>query len=141
VIPQRARVMGIDVPTAGLRVVLPLPSLPRESSLTSVSVVADAITIAIRIPMVDEPLSPDMARRLRPLLAASRVGTTGGANTHAGAPAGGRLAQADLVRAAASGGRIQDLGEPDPTGWHPAERRAQALIGSVLGLWKMNEGP
>lgn len=72
VVPQRAQVLGIGVPTAGLRVVLPLPPLPGDASLTSVEVADDALTVEIRLPALDEPLSPATARRLRPLLAASR---------------------------------------------------------------------
>lgn len=106
VIPQRARVIGVDVPTAGFRVVLPLPPLPRESSLTSVAVVADAITVGIRLPTLDEPLTPDLARRLRPLLTASRARATGGpgTGTGTGARARGRRAPAGIVPVPATNG-------------------------------------
>lgn len=75
VIPQRAQVLGIGIPTAGLRIALPLPALPRDASLSSVAVVEHEITIRVRVAELDEALSPARARRLHAALdgaAASR---------------------------------------------------------------------
>lgn len=93
VTPQRAQVLGIGLPTSGLRVVLPLPSLPQEASLRSVAVVDDEITIGIRVPALDEALSPARARRLQALLADGRpVADRAAAERRAPARPGGPVA-------------------------------------------------
>lgn len=80
VIPQRAQVLGIGIPTAGLRITLPLPSLPRDASLSSVAVVDHEITIRIRVPDLDEALSPGRVRKLHGLLSRATAprGTSAG---------------------------------------------------------------
>lgn len=106
VIPQRAQVLGIGIPTAGLRIALPLPSLPRDASLSSVAVVDDEITIGVRVPGIDEPLSPARARELHALLARGRQpdeppSARGAAVTRVGGAVRSRATTAGLVPPAA----------------------------------------
>lgn len=71
VIANRAQVLGVTVPTAAMRLPLPLPPLPWASQLTSVDVVEGAVTVTVRVDEVDEPLTPVQARRLGRLLRAA----------------------------------------------------------------------
>ena len=54
-----AKVLGMGVDLGGLRVVLPLPALPRGTRLTTLETSDDLVNLAFRVPAVDEPLRPD----------------------------------------------------------------------------------
>lgn len=67
--PTKATMLGVSTPLVKLfRGYLPLPPLPRGARLESVEHADGELAAAFRIDEVDEPLSPDIASRLRRVL-------------------------------------------------------------------------
>ena len=67
--PRRASFVGLPAPVVGmLRGFLPLPPLPRGTRLTKVDHEDGKVTAWFELDDIDEPLSPAIARRLRPRL-------------------------------------------------------------------------
>jgi hypothetical protein len=67
--PTRASFVGLPTPVMGfLRGYLPLPPLPRGARLTKVDHEDGRLTAWFSLDDVDQPLSPAIARRLRPRL-------------------------------------------------------------------------
>ena len=66
--PKRARIAGMPTPLVRfLRGYLPLPPLPRGAQLTALQHGDGELAVTFRVEEVDEPLTPDVARRLRTL--------------------------------------------------------------------------
>lgn len=67
--PMRASFVGLPAPVVGmLRGYLPLPPLPRGTRLTKVDHEEGKVTAWFALDDINEPLSPAIARRLRPRL-------------------------------------------------------------------------
>jgi hypothetical protein len=64
VLAERADILGVTVPAPPVRISLPLPPLPGGTMPTSLVVGNDSITIGLRVPCVDEPLTPELIRHL-----------------------------------------------------------------------------
>jgi hypothetical protein len=65
--PKRASFVGLPAPVVGLlRGYLPLPPLPRGARLTNVEHEEGSVTAWFALDDIDQPLSPAIARRLRP---------------------------------------------------------------------------
>ena len=71
VTPQRARVLGVGVGAPLLRIPLPLPPLPRAARIERLTVTEGCATIDLRLPRIDEPLTPGQVTRLSSLLRAA----------------------------------------------------------------------
>ncbi len=68
--PKRASMLGVPAPLVGLlRGYLPLPPLPLGAHLTRVEAGDGELTTWFSLPEIDEPLSPELAFRLRRRLA------------------------------------------------------------------------
>lgn len=67
-VPRRASIAGVPAPFARfLRGYLPLPPLPRGAKLREIEHADGEVAVTFVIDEVDEPLSPDVARRVRQL--------------------------------------------------------------------------
>jgi hypothetical protein len=67
--PMRASIVGLPAPVVGvLRGFLPLPPLPRGARLTKVEHEDGTVTAWFALDDIDQPLTPAIARRLRPRL-------------------------------------------------------------------------
>ncbi|MEY2402913.1 MAG: hypothetical protein QOD38_464 [Acidimicrobiaceae bacterium] len=67
--PRRASIVGLPAPVVGmLRGFLPLPPLPRGARLTEVDHADGSVTAWFALDDIDQPLTPAIARRLRPRL-------------------------------------------------------------------------
>ena len=67
--PKRASIVGLPTPVVGiLRGFLPLPPLPRGARLSKVDHEAGKVTAWFALDDIDQPLTPAIARRLRPSL-------------------------------------------------------------------------
>jgi hypothetical protein len=67
--PMRASIVGLPAPMVGvLRGFLPLPPLPRGARLTKVEHEEGTVTAWFALDDIDQPLTPAIARRLRPHL-------------------------------------------------------------------------
>jgi hypothetical protein len=67
--PMRASIVGLPAPMVGvLRGFLPLPPLPRGARLTKVEHEDGTVTAWFALDDIDQPLTPAIARRLRPHL-------------------------------------------------------------------------
>jgi hypothetical protein len=67
--PKRASFVGLPAPVVGLlRGYLPLPPLPRGARLTNVDHEDGRVTAWFALDDIDQPLTPAIARRLRPRL-------------------------------------------------------------------------
>jgi hypothetical protein len=67
--PQRASFVGLPAPVVGmLRGFLPLPPLPRGARLTDVDHEDGRVTAWFALDEIDQPLTPAIARRIRPAL-------------------------------------------------------------------------
>jgi hypothetical protein len=67
--PKRASIVGLPAPVVGmLRGFLPLPPLPRGARLSQVDHEAEKVTAWFELDDIDQPLTPAIARRLRPSL-------------------------------------------------------------------------
>jgi len=67
--PKRASFVGMPTPVVGfLRGFLPLPPLPRGARLTQVDHEEGRVTAWFGLDDIDQALTPDIARRIRPLL-------------------------------------------------------------------------
>jgi len=67
--PKRASFVGLPAPVVGiLRGFLPLPPLPRGARLTDVDHEHGRITAWFALDDIDQPLTPAIARRIRPAL-------------------------------------------------------------------------
>ena len=67
--PKRASIVGLPAPVVGmLRGFLPLPPLPRGARLSKVDHEAEKVTAWFALDDIDQPLTPAIARRLRPSL-------------------------------------------------------------------------
>jgi hypothetical protein len=67
-VPKRATIAGLPTPLVRLlRGYLPLPPLPRGAHLTEVRPGDGVLAVTFQIDELDEPLTPDIARRLRTL--------------------------------------------------------------------------
>lgn len=67
--PMRASIVGLPAPVVGvLRGFLPLPPLPRGARLTQVEHEEGTVTAWFALDDIDQPLTPAIARRLRPRL-------------------------------------------------------------------------
>jgi len=64
VVAERADVLGVTIPAPPVRIPLPLPPLPRDTVPTSLVVRDRSATIGLRVPRLDEPLTPALARHL-----------------------------------------------------------------------------
>ncbi|HEX4904727.1 MAG TPA: LmeA family phospholipid-binding protein [Acidimicrobiales bacterium] len=64
VVAERADILGVTVPSPPVRIPLPLPPLPGGTTPTSLVVRDGSITIGLRVPRVDEPLTPELLRNL-----------------------------------------------------------------------------
>lgn len=64
VVAERADILGVTVPSPIVRVPLPLPPLPGGTIPTSLLVRHGSLTIGLRVPRVDEPLTPALLRHL-----------------------------------------------------------------------------
>lgn len=66
--PKRATIAGVPTPLVRfLRGYLPLPPLPRGARITELLPGDGELAVTFQIDEVDEPLTPDVARRLRSL--------------------------------------------------------------------------
>jgi hypothetical protein len=66
--PKRATIAGMPTPLVRFfRGYLPLPPLPRSAHLTDVRPGDGVLAVTFQIDELDEPLTPDIARRLRTL--------------------------------------------------------------------------
>ena len=66
--PTRATIVGVPAPLARvLRGYLPLPPLPRGARITDVRPGDGELAVTFELAEVDEPLTPDIARRVRSL--------------------------------------------------------------------------
>lgn len=65
VIPRRAEVLGWGLAAPPVRVVLPLPPLPRGTRVTEFAVTGGEVTLGLEVPDVDEPVDLALLRRLR----------------------------------------------------------------------------
>ncbi len=66
--PKRATIAGVPTPLVRfLRGYLPLPPLPRGARITEVLPSDGELAVTFQLEEVDEPLTPDVARRLRSL--------------------------------------------------------------------------
>lgn len=66
--PKRMTIVGLPAPLARLfRSYLPLPPLPKGAHITQVSHGAGRLAVTFALDALDEPLTPDIARRLRSL--------------------------------------------------------------------------
>jgi hypothetical protein len=64
--PKRMTVVGLPAPLAPfLRGYLPLPPLPKGAQITEVRPGEGHLAVTFRLDEIDEPLTPDIARRLR----------------------------------------------------------------------------
>jgi hypothetical protein len=67
--PTRASLLGVPAPLVRfLRGYLPLPPLPRSAKLEGVEPSDGELTLSFRIERFEQPLTPDVAQRLRQLL-------------------------------------------------------------------------
>jgi hypothetical protein len=67
--PKRASIVGLPTPVVGmLRGFLPLPPLPRGARLSRVDHETEKVTAWFELDDIDQPLTPAIARRLRPSL-------------------------------------------------------------------------
>jgi hypothetical protein len=67
--PKRASIVGLPAPVVGmLRGFLPLPPLPRGARLSKVDHETEKVTAWFALDDIDQPLTPAIARRLRPSL-------------------------------------------------------------------------
>jgi hypothetical protein len=67
--PRRASIVGLPTPVVGmLRGFLPLPPLPRGARLSKVDHEDQTVTAWFALDDIDQPLTPAIARRLRPSL-------------------------------------------------------------------------
>ena len=67
--PKRASFVGLPAPVVGiLRGYLPLPPLPRGARLVKVDHEDERVTAWFALDDIDQPLTPAIARRLRPRL-------------------------------------------------------------------------
>lgn len=67
--PKRASIVGLPAPVVGMfRGFLPLPPLPRGARLSKVDHEAEKVTAWFALDDIDQPLTPAIARRLRPSL-------------------------------------------------------------------------
>lgn len=64
VVPGRAQVLGVAVPSLAMRIPLPLPPLPRASRLSSLVILDAAAVVGVRMDDLDEPITPEAARAL-----------------------------------------------------------------------------
>ena len=66
--PKRATIAGMPTPLVRFfKGYLPLPPLPRDAHITGVKHGAGELAVTFQIDELDEPLTPDIARRLRTL--------------------------------------------------------------------------
>lgn len=66
--PKRMTIVGLPAPLVGfLRGYLPLPPLPRGARITEVLPGDGELAVTFELERLDEPLTPDIARRLRSL--------------------------------------------------------------------------
>ena len=66
--PKRMTIVGLPAPMARFfRGYLPLPPLPRGARITDVRPGAGDLAVTFQLDEIDEPLTPDIARRLRTL--------------------------------------------------------------------------
>ena len=66
--PKRMTIVGLQAPLARyLRGYLPLPPLPKGARLTEVRPGAGHLAVTFALDELDEPLTPDITRRLRSL--------------------------------------------------------------------------
>jgi hypothetical protein len=66
--PKRMTIVGVSAPMAHLvRGYLPLPPLPRGARITQVTPSEGHLAVTLELAAIDEPLTPDIARRLRGL--------------------------------------------------------------------------
>ena len=66
--PKRASIAGVPTPLVRfLRGYLPLPPLPRGAHITEVAPGDGELAVTFSLHQIDEPLTPDVARRLRSL--------------------------------------------------------------------------
>lgn len=68
VVPGRAQVLGVAVPSLAMRIPLPLPPLPRASRLSSLVILDAAAVVGVRIDDLDEPITAEAARALASLV-------------------------------------------------------------------------
>lgn len=67
-VPKRATIVGVPAPMARLlRGYLPLPPLPRGARLREIGHGDGELVVTFELASLDEPLSPDVARRVRQL--------------------------------------------------------------------------
>ena len=67
--PKRASFVGLPAPVVGMfRGFLPLPPLPRGARLTKVEHEHEQFTAWFSLDDIDQPLTPAIARRIRPAL-------------------------------------------------------------------------
>ena len=67
-VPKRVTIAGVPAPMARFfRGYLPLPPLPRGARITDVTPGDGELRVTFQLDHVDEPLTPDIARRLRGL--------------------------------------------------------------------------
>jgi hypothetical protein len=66
--PKRMTIVGLPAPMARFfRGYLPLPPLPKGARITDVTPGDGELVVTFELANVDEPLTPDIARRLRTL--------------------------------------------------------------------------
>ena len=66
--PKRMTIVGVPAPLARLfRGYLPLPPLPKGARITEVHHGDGRLAVTFALDELDEPLTPDIARRLRSL--------------------------------------------------------------------------
>jgi hypothetical protein len=66
--PKRMTIVGLPAPMARFfRGYLPLPPLPKGARITEVTPGAGELVVTFELASIDEPLTPDIARRLRTL--------------------------------------------------------------------------
>jgi hypothetical protein len=66
--PTRMTIVGLPAPLARFfRGYLPLPPLPRGARITAVHPGHEELAVTFELAELDEPLTPDIARRLRSL--------------------------------------------------------------------------
>jgi hypothetical protein len=64
VVAERADFLGVTIPAPAVRIPLPLPPLPGGTVPTSLVVGDGSVTIGMRVPRLDEPLTPALIRHL-----------------------------------------------------------------------------